>query len=143
MISIIIPVYNVERYLRECLDSVLTLHDFEAILVDDGSTDASGKICDEYVRTDPRFKVIHQPNGGVSKARNAGLDAARGEWIWFVDSDDVVDVRCTTQIHQWLNRHNDTDYVMFDFKKFDDGDILVMDSVFGQYTEVNILQEKI
>ena len=56
MISIIIPVYNVERYLRECLDSVLTLHDFEAILVDDGSTDASGKICDEYVRTDPRFK---------------------------------------------------------------------------------------
>lgn len=142
MISIIIPVYNVERYLRECLDSVLTLHDFEAILVDDGSTDASGKICDEYVRTDPRFKVIHQPNSGVSKARNVGLDAARGEWIWFVDSDDVVDVRCATQIQQWLNRHNDTDYVMFDLKKFDDGDVHVMDSFFRQYKEVDILQEK-
>lgn len=144
MISIIIPVYNVERYLKECLDSVSILQgfEFEAILVDDGSSDSSGVICDEYARSDSRFKVIHQLNGGVSKARNAGLDAARGEWVWFVDSDDVVDVRCTTQIHQWLNRHNDTDYVMFDLKKFDDGDILVMDSVFGQYTEVNILQEK-
>lgn len=144
MISIIIPVYNVERYLRECLDSVLTFQcfDFEAILVDDGSSDSSGKICDEYAHCDTRVKVIHQPNGGVSKARNAGLDVARGEWIWFVDSDDVVDVRCATHLRQWLNRHNDTDYVMFDLKKFNDGDILVMDSVFGQYTEVNILQEK-
>ena len=92
-ISIIVPVYNVERYLHCCLDSILaqTFTDFECICIDDGSTDGSGKILDEYAEKDSRFVVIHKDNGGVSSARNAGLDVARGEWLAFVDSDDWVE----------------------------------------------------
>ena len=90
--SIIIPVFNTEPYLRECLNSVCaqTFTDWEAICVDDGSTDGSGKILDEYAVKDSRFRVIHQSNAGVSAARNKGLDNAKGEWIWFVDSDDSI-----------------------------------------------------
>ena len=93
VISIIVPVYKVERYLRRCLDSIIaqTFTDWECILIDDGSPDSSGKICDEYAAKDSRFRVIHQENKGVSAARNAGLDAARGEWIGFVDSDDWIE----------------------------------------------------
>lgn len=91
-ISVVIPVYNVEAYLRECVDSVLaqTLQDYEIILVDDGATDSSGAICDEYARQDARIRVIHQPNGGLSAARNTGLDAATGKYIYFLDSDDYI-----------------------------------------------------
>ena len=94
-LSIIIPIYKVEPYLRECLDSVAAspLDCWEAILVDDGSPDGCPQICDEYAARDRRFRVIHQENGGVAAARNAGLDAAQGEWVWFVDADDVVDMR--------------------------------------------------
>lgn len=92
-ISIIVPVYNVEKYLRKCIDSILnqTFKDFELILIDDGSTDESGKICDEYNLKDNRIKVIHKENGGLSSARNAGLDIAQGEYIGFVDSDDWIE----------------------------------------------------
>lgn len=92
-ISIIVPVYKVERYLHKCLDSILaqTFTDWECILIDDGSPDNSGAICDEYAQQDSRFRVIHQENAGVSAARNAGLDVAQGEWITFVDSDDWVE----------------------------------------------------
>ena len=91
-ISVIIPVYNVEKYLRRCLDSIIaqTFSDWECILIDDGSPDGSGAICDEYAAKDTRFRVIHQANAGVSAARNAGLDAARGEYIGFIDSDDWI-----------------------------------------------------
>ena len=90
--SIIIPVYNVAPYLRECLNSVLaqTFTDWEAICVDDGSTDGSGAILDEYVAKDKRCKVIHQKNAGVSAARNAALAVAQGAWIGFVDGDDAI-----------------------------------------------------
>lgn len=93
-ISIIVPVYNVEKYLRRCLDSIVaqTFTDWECICVDDGSPDNSGKILDEYASKDQRFVIIHKENGGVSSARNAGLDIARGEWIGFVDSDDWIEV---------------------------------------------------
>lgn len=93
MISVIVPVYNVERYLRGCLDSLLgqTYRELEVILVDDGATDSSGAICDEYARGDERIRVIHKENGGLSSARNAGLSVARGEYIAFVDSDDTVE----------------------------------------------------
>ena len=82
LISIIIPVYKVEAYLKECLDSVInqTYKDLEIILVDDGSPDNSGKMCDEYAQKDSRIKVIHKENGGLSSARNAGLDIATGEY---------------------------------------------------------------
>lgn len=91
-ISVIVPVYNAEKYLRRCVDSILaqTFTDFELLLVDDGSTDASGAICDEYASADARVRVFHKPNGGVSSARNLGLDNARGEWIAFADADDYL-----------------------------------------------------
>ncbi|MBE6318012.1 MAG: glycosyltransferase [Bacteroidales bacterium] len=91
-VSIIVPVYNTEKYLSRCIDSILaqTFSDFELILVDDGSTDNSGKICDEYAKKDSRIIVIHKENGGASSARNKGLEIAQGEWITFVDSDDFI-----------------------------------------------------
>lgn len=90
--SIVIPVYNAEKYLGECIDSVLaqSFRDFELILVDDGSKDSSGEICDEYAKKDERIRVIHQLNGGVTSARKAGVEAALAEWIMFVDADDKV-----------------------------------------------------
>lgn len=92
MVSIIIPVYNVQAYLRECLDSVLaqTYTDIEVILVDDGSTDKSGIICDEYREKDRRVRVCHKQNAGVSAARNTGIELAGGEYLVFVDSDDCI-----------------------------------------------------
>ena len=92
MISIIIPVYNSEVTLRRCLDSVISqsISDWELILIDDGSTDKSGEICEEYASKDKRIKVFYKKNGGVSSARNVGLDNAKGEWIAFVDADDFV-----------------------------------------------------
>ena len=92
MISVIIPVFNVELFLQSCLESVKaqTLKDFEAILVDDGSSDSSGAICDAYARADNRFRVVHQPNQGVSAARNRGLDHAKGDYVYFVDADDEM-----------------------------------------------------
>jgi len=91
-ISIIVPVYKVEPYLRKCIDSILaqTFTDFELILVDDGSPDGCGKICDEYAKKDNRILVIHKSNGGLSSARNAGLEIAKGEYIGFVDSDGAT-----------------------------------------------------
>ena len=92
-ISIIVPVYNAEEYLCECMDSIIgqTYEDWELILVDDGSKDSSGDICDEYSQKDSRIKVFHKTNGGVSSARNHGLEHANGEWIAFIDADDWVD----------------------------------------------------
>ena len=91
--SIIIPIYKVEQYLRQCIDSVLaqTYTNFEIILVDDGSPDGCPAICDEYANKDSRIKVIHKPNGGLSDARNAGLEVAKGEYVMFLDSDDWWD----------------------------------------------------
>ena len=121
-ITIIVPVYNVERYLRRCLDSIAaqTFTDWECILIDDGSPDTSGTICDEYAANDGRFRVIHQENRGVSAARNAGLDAARGEWIAFVDSDDWVEPDMCESICNVINDMGGGDLVMFD-ARFSDG----------------------
>lgn len=91
LISVIIPVYNVENFLGRCFRSAAqqTYKNLEIILVDDGSTDASGKLCDQYAKYDRRVKVIHQPNGGLSQARNSGLKIAKGEYLTFLDSDDL------------------------------------------------------
>ncbi len=93
LISVILPIYNVSQYLKRCVDSVMTqtYKNIEIILVDDGSTDDSGIICDEYAKVDSRIKVIHKQNGGLSSARNAGIDEAKGEYLTFIDSDDYVD----------------------------------------------------
>lgn len=92
LITIIVPVYNVEKYIRDCVDSILnqTYTNIEVILSDDGSTDDSGKICDEYEKKDSRIRVIHKENEGLAEARNRGIDAANGEYICFVDSDDYI-----------------------------------------------------
>lgn len=92
-ISVIVPVYNAEQYLPKCIDSVLAQveQDFEILLIDDGSTDGSGKICDDYQAKDSRIKVFHEQNGGVCSARNKGLDEAKGDWIFFIDDDDYID----------------------------------------------------
>lgn len=94
LISIIIPVYNVEMYLNKCIKSILnqTYKNIEVILIDDGSTDLSGKICDDYAKKDSRIKVIHKKNEGVSCARNDGLKSAKGEYVFFIDSDDYIDI---------------------------------------------------
>lgn len=91
-ISVIVPVYNAEKTLRQCVDSILAQEykDFELLLIDDGSKDGSPAICDKYAYKDARIRVFHKENGGVSSARNVGLDNARGEWITFIDSDDFI-----------------------------------------------------
>ena len=121
LVSVIIPVYNTEKYLAECLDSLAaqTFTDFEAIIVDDGSTDGSPAICDEYAARDPRFRVIHKQNGGASSARNVGLDAAKGEYLFFLDSDDRI--REDT-LNKSINaaKEKNADLVFFEAEAFDD-----------------------
>jgi glycosyltransferase involved in cell wall biosynthesis len=113
IISVIVPVYNVEDYLPKCLDSILkqSFVDFELILVDDGSTDTSGKICDQYAQIDNRIKVIHQKNGGLSNARNAAIDIARGKYYYFIDSDDWVDEQMLFEMYEQAIL-NDADIVI-------------------------------
>lgn len=104
LISVIVPIYNVEKYVGECVDSIInqTYKNLEIILVNDGSTDSSGKICDCYVEKDSRIKVIHRENGGLSEARNSGLDIAKGEYLTFVDSDDVIVSDCIEMLYNLL-----------------------------------------
>lgn len=107
-VSVIIPVYNAEKYLSKCIDSILnqTLSDLELILVDDGSPDNSGAICDEYAIKDSRVKVFHQKNGGVCSARNKGLSMATGEYISFVDSDDYLECNALEELYNDIITHN-------------------------------------
>lgn len=121
LISVIIPVYNVETYLRECVESVLkqTYQNFEIILVDDGSTDSSGNICDEYAGNDERICVIHQKNSGPSKTRNTGLENAAGEYIYFLDSDDYININALELLVNTA-KSNDADLVFFDANSFSD-----------------------
>jgi len=107
LISVIIPVYNVEEYLAKCVDSILgqTHRTLEVILVNDGSRDGSGRICDAYAQKDARIRVIHQENGGLSKARNVGLEAATGEYITFVDSDDWIEPDAYEHLLELMERY--------------------------------------
>lgn len=107
LISIIVPVYNVREYLDACLDSLKKQNypKLEIILVDDGSTDGSGVVCDEFAKKDPRAKVIHQANAGLSAARNAGLKVATGTYITFVDSDDYIAPDCISYLFSLITRH--------------------------------------
>lgn len=113
-ISIIVPVYNVEAFLPQCLNSILaqTFTDFELICVDDGSPDNSGKILDDYAAKDARIKVIHQQNAGLVGARNSGVDAANGKYIYFMDSDDAIHPQLLEICHTLAEREN-ADWVCF------------------------------
>lgn len=108
LVSVIVPVYNVENYLKKCINSIInqTYKNLEIILVDDGSTDKSGKICDEYKLKDKRIKVIHKDNGGLSDARNFGLDVATGEYITFVDSDDFINSKMIEDFYNAIIKFN-------------------------------------
>ena len=122
LFSIIVPVYKVEKYLHRCVDSLLkqTYHNFEVILVDDGSPDGSGAICDDYAKKDSRVRVIHKENGGLSSARNYGLDNALGNYILFVDSDDAIK-SSTLQFCADLIINMDVDAVLYDCQMIYDG----------------------
>ncbi len=122
LISVIIPVYNVEKYLRECVDSVLsqTYKSYEIILVDDGSTDGSGEICDEYAEKHSNVSVIHKANSGPSATRNVGIKLAKGEYIYFLDSDDyIVPAAFEKLVH--IAENENADIVFFDGISFVDG----------------------
>ena len=118
-LSIIVPVYKVEKQLEQCIRSILnqSFTNFELILVDDGSPDKCGEICDEYEKKDKRIKVIHKKNGGLSDARNAGLDIAKGKYIGFVDSDDIIHPEMYERMYNFINKYN-VDIVQCKFKKF-------------------------
>ncbi len=120
LFSIIVPIYNVEKYLKECVDSILTqtFTDYEIILVDDGSPDNCPLICDEYVKKDTRIRVVHKANGGLSDARNAGLEIATGKYIIFIDSDDFWDDKnALMQLNDVIIKHN-PDLITWRCKKF-------------------------
>lgn len=125
LISVIVPIYKVEKFLNKSLDSIInqTYKNLEIILVDDGSPDNCGKICDEYAKRDERIKVIHKENGGVSSARNAGLDAVTGEYISFIDPDDYVSENFIEILYNILKK-NSVDIVECDFIKFENEPVL-------------------
>ena len=108
VISVIVPVYNVEKYLERCLSSIInqTFKNLEIILVDDGSKDSSGKICDEYLKKDRRIKVFHTENKGVCSARNIGIENSKGNWITFVDSDDWLEEEFCEELYKEIIREN-------------------------------------
>ncbi len=117
LISVIVPVYNAGSYLKDCIDSILlqTMSPFELIIIDDGSTDGSGKICDDYSHIDDRVRVFHQENKGRSAARNKGLDEAAGDYICFVDSDDTVKNDYLERLYE-VFQHENAEIVMCDFE---------------------------
>lgn len=126
IISIIIPVYNVALYLKQCIESIINQEgNIEVILVDDGSLDESPSICDEYAQKDNRIHVIHKQNGGVSSARNAGLDTAQGEWIWFVDGDDYIAENVLKRIYQEIQKHPHADLIQMGMNYLYDNNRLV------------------
>lgn len=128
-ISVIIPIYNVEQYIAECLDTVLnqTYKRIEIILIDDGSTDSSGKIADNYALKDERVRVVHKKNGGLSDARNAGVKIARGDYVMFIDSDDYVDRKFAATALQSIKEF-DADIVCFRFTYVDDAEEIKISS---------------
>ncbi len=124
--SIIVPVYKVEHYLHQCVDSILTqtYQNFELILVDDGSPDNCGKICDEYAAADARIKVVHKPNGGVTSARKTGAEHATGEYVCWVDGDDYIGSNLLQTMHDIIEEYK-PDMVAYGFKKVcDNGKVL-------------------
>lgn len=123
MISVIVPIYNVEKYLVRCIESLLsqTYKDLELILVDDASPDQCGKICEEYAKKDPRIRVIHKKNGGLSDARNAGLDCATGDYIAFVDGDDYVYPNYLEELYNTIQKDN-SDLVIGGFDVVDEAE---------------------
>ena len=142
LISVVIPVYNVEKYLNKCVDSVLqqTYSEIEIILVDDGSTDKSGKICDNYIKKDSRIKVIHKENGGLSSARNAGIENAIGEFICFIDSDDFIELEMLEKLVKSMLDYNADMAICNRNHLFENGKKYVKFDMLNQIKEMNNLE---
>lgn len=140
-ISIIVPVYKVEPYIHKCVDSILaqTFKDFELILVDDGSPDNCGQICDEYAQKDSRVKVIHKENGGVSSARNVGIDTALGEYITFIDPDDIIEQNMYQVLFEHAIKYS-ADIVVCPIRSFNEVEGTI--SISTVWLEGNILDKK-
>lgn len=141
-ISVIVPIYRVEKYLPACIDSILnqTFTDFELILVDDGSPDRCPEICDETAKRDARVRVIHQANQGLSAARNAGIEAARGAWLSFVDSDDYIAPQFYEKLYQTAQR-TDADCVMCSVQNVDESGKSIDSALMRVADEVKTGQE--
>lgn len=141
-ISVIVPIYRVEKYLPACIDSILnqTFTDFELILVDDGSPDRCPEICDETAKRDARVRVIHQANQGLSAARNAGIEAARGAWLSFVDSDDYIAPHFCEKLYQTAQRTN-ADCVMCSVQNVDESGKLIDSALMRVADEVKTGRE--
>lgn len=135
-ISIIVPVHNVEPYICKCIDSIIsqTYNEWECILVDDGSEDRSGAICDEYAQKDNRFSVIHKKNGGVSSARNIGIEKCQGEWCYFVDSDDLLYNNTLEILFNCIN--DNIDSVCGGYIEIDENDQFIRSSTIKPYKEI-------
>lgn len=144
LISVIVPIYQVERYLRQCIDSILnqTYENLDIILVDDGSRDACGAICDEYAERDPRIRVIHKANGGLVSARKAGLKIARGGWVAYVDSDDWIEPTMYELMWEKAERHH-ADVVVTAYQESYDGCETVRENYIspGVYRQSQIVEE--
>ncbi len=139
LVSIIIPVYNVEEYLEKCLDSIekQSHKNLEIILIDDGSKDKSGKICDKYAKKDKRVKVIHQENVGLSGARNAGINIATGKYITFVDSDDIVSEKFVEYLYELAEEKKADIVICSSYKFFDEKEIVSDINVYPTVVEYN------
>lgn len=139
MISIVVPVYNVEKYLDRCIESLTkqTYRDIEIILIDDGSSDASAKICDQWKEKDQRIRVVHKENGGVSSARNLGLDMMKGEYLFFIDADDWLDENCLSELYGYMQE--DIDIVNCDFEIVEEPgcqyDVFSYPEIFGKVSK--------
>ena len=144
-ISIIVPVYNVEKYLDRCIKSILsqTFKDFELILIDDGSTDKSGVICDNYKNIDDRIIVIHKENGGAASCRNVGLDIAKGKYIGFVDSDDYISENMYYELHKVLIKNNSDISICKFIEVYDNTKVNFINSnlVEENYSNIQALEE--
>lgn len=137
LISVIVPIYNADKYLHKCLNSLLsqTVNDFEVILIDDGSTDSSGSICDDYVRQDKRFIVVHKNNEGLSAARNDGIALAKGEWITFLDSDDWL----SSPFFEVLFDNQDNEFIITSYRKWYSNDTSYIETFEKQSIGLNFL----
>ena len=144
LVSIIVPVYNVERYLEECVQSLVkqTYSDIEIILVDDGSKDSSGKMCDQFEKEDSRIKVIHKENAGLGFARNSGLDVAKGKYVTFIDSDDVADENLIENLIKGIHE-NKADTCIGGFKRITENGKIVFQERYNKkiYAGSDVYQE--
>ena len=139
LISVIVPVYNTAKYLETCIESILasTFTDFELILVDDGSKDGSGIICDKYSQKDGRIRVVHKNNGGVSSARNAGLEIARGKWITFIDSDDFIKPTFLDGLYKPIKTDPEIEFVHGGVCNWGDGKVIGYNQKYEDYVGKN------